>query len=53
MVGARADTGQAAPLHLTHLIAAGSGLVLVDPGWNSEAGWQALAEGLKAAGAAR
>ena len=36
---------------LTYLIAAGSGLVVVDPGWNSEAGWQALAEGLKAAGA--
>ena len=35
---------------LTYLIAAGSGLVVVDPGWNSEAGWQALAEGLKAAG---
>ena len=35
---------------LTYLIAAGSGLVVVDPGWTSEAGWQALAEGLKAAG---
>jgi len=36
---------------LTYLIAAGSGLLVVDPGWNTEAGWQALAEGLKAAGA--
>jgi glyoxylase-like metal-dependent hydrolase (beta-lactamase superfamily II) len=36
---------------LTYLIAAGSGLVVVDPGWNSEAGWQVLTEGLKAAGA--
>jgi glyoxylase-like metal-dependent hydrolase (beta-lactamase superfamily II) len=37
---------------LTYLIAAGSGLVVVDPGWNCEPAWQALAEGLKAAGAA-
>jgi len=36
---------------LTYLIAAGSGLVVVDPGWNCEPAWQALAEGLKAAGA--
>ena len=36
---------------LTYLVAAGTGLVVVDPGWNSEGGWQALAEGLKAAGA--
>jgi glyoxylase-like metal-dependent hydrolase (beta-lactamase superfamily II) len=36
---------------LTYLIAAGSGLVVVDPGWDCEPAWQALAEGLKAAGA--
>ena len=36
---------------LTYLIAAGSGLVVVDPGWNCEPAWQALAQGLKAAGA--
>jgi glyoxylase-like metal-dependent hydrolase (beta-lactamase superfamily II) len=36
---------------LTYLVAAGSGLVVVDPGWDTEAGWQALAAGLKAAGA--
>jgi glyoxylase-like metal-dependent hydrolase (beta-lactamase superfamily II) len=36
---------------LTYLIAAGGGLVAVDPGWDTEAGWQALARGLKAAGA--
>jgi Metallo-beta-lactamase superfamily len=36
---------------LTYLVAAGSGLVVVDPGWDSEAGWQALAAGLRAAGA--
>ena len=37
---------------LTYLIAAGSGLVVVDPGWDCEPAWQALADGLKAAGAA-
>jgi metal-dependent hydrolase (beta-lactamase superfamily II) len=36
---------------LTYLVAAGGGLVVVDPGWDTEAGWQALAAGLKAAGA--
>ena len=36
---------------LTYLIAAGGGLVVVDPGWHCELAWQALAEGLKAAGA--
>lgn len=36
---------------LTYLLAAGRELVVVDPGWDTEAGWQALAEGLKAAGA--
>ncbi len=36
---------------LTYLVAAGSGLVVVDPGWDCEPAWQALAEGLKAAGA--
>src|SRR5262249_50035541 len=43
-------SGWSARQTLTYLIAA-SGPVVVDPGWNSEAGWQALAEGLKAAGA--
>ncbi|HUL28079.1 MAG TPA: MBL fold metallo-hydrolase [Streptosporangiaceae bacterium] len=37
---------------LTYLVAAGSGLVVVDPGWDTEAGWQALAGGLRLAGAA-
>src|SRR5216683_5159881 len=36
---------------LTYLIAAEGGLVVVDPGWDTDAGWNALAEGLKAAGA--
>jgi glyoxylase-like metal-dependent hydrolase (beta-lactamase superfamily II) len=36
---------------LTYLLAAGSQLVVVDPGWDTEAGWLALADGLKAAGA--
>ena len=36
---------------LTCLLAAGSQLVVVDPGWDTEAGWIALADGLKAAGA--
>jgi glyoxylase-like metal-dependent hydrolase (beta-lactamase superfamily II) len=36
---------------LTYLIAAGTGLVVVDPGWDCEPAWQALAQGLKAAGA--
>jgi glyoxylase-like metal-dependent hydrolase (beta-lactamase superfamily II) len=36
---------------LTYLIAAEAGLVVVDPGWNCEPAWQALAQGLKAAGA--
>jgi glyoxylase-like metal-dependent hydrolase (beta-lactamase superfamily II) len=37
---------------LTYLIAAGSQLVVVDPGWNTDATWQALLKGLTAAGAA-
>ena len=36
---------------LTYLVADGSALVVVDPGWDTEAGWQALTGGLKAAGA--
>src|SRR5262249_12430457 len=36
---------------LTYIVAAGSGLVVVDPGWDTEAGWRALAAGLKTAGA--
>jgi glyoxylase-like metal-dependent hydrolase (beta-lactamase superfamily II) len=35
---------------LTYLIAAEGGLVVVDPGWDTDAGWNALADGLKAAG---
>ncbi len=37
---------------LTYLIASDNGLVVVDPGWDTEAGWQALSDGLKSAGAA-
>ena len=51
MVGAVPIPGSPLRYTMTYLIAAGSGLVVVDPGWDSEAGWQALAEGLKAAGA--
>ncbi len=36
---------------LTYLIATDSELVVVDPGWDTDAGWNALADGLKAAGA--
>jgi glyoxylase-like metal-dependent hydrolase (beta-lactamase superfamily II) len=36
---------------LTYLIASDSELVVVDPGWDTDAGWNALADGLKAAGA--
>lgn len=36
---------------LTYLIAAGEDLIVIDPGWHSEAGWQALGEGMKVAGA--
>jgi glyoxylase-like metal-dependent hydrolase (beta-lactamase superfamily II) len=36
---------------LSYLLAAGSELVVVDPGWHSEASWLALTEGLGAAGA--
>jgi len=36
---------------LTYLIAAEGGLVVVDPGWDTDPGWNALADGLKAAGA--
>src|SRR5215469_15927953 len=36
---------------LTYLVAAARGLVVVDPGWDTEAGWRALTGGLSAAGA--
>ncbi len=36
---------------LTYLIAADSELTVVDPGWNADATWQALADGLSALGA--
>ncbi len=32
---------------LTYLIAAEGGLVVVDPGWDTNAGWNALADGLR------
>jgi glyoxylase-like metal-dependent hydrolase (beta-lactamase superfamily II) len=34
---------------LCHVLAGNSGLVVVDPGWDTDAGWRALEEGLKAA----
>ena len=36
---------------LSYLVASGPGLIVVDPGWDSDDGWQALTEGLAAAGA--
>jgi glyoxylase-like metal-dependent hydrolase (beta-lactamase superfamily II) len=36
---------------LTYLIPGDDGLVVVDPGWNSDAGWAALTDGLARAGA--
>ncbi|HVV10495.1 MBL fold metallo-hydrolase [Amycolatopsis sp.] len=36
---------------LSYLVPADEGLVVVDPGWDTEEGWAALAEGLAAAGA--
>jgi glyoxylase-like metal-dependent hydrolase (beta-lactamase superfamily II) len=36
---------------LSYVLASGSGLLVVDPGWDTDAGWQALAGGLAAAGA--
>jgi glyoxylase-like metal-dependent hydrolase (beta-lactamase superfamily II) len=36
---------------LAYLIAAGDDLVVVDPGWESEAGWSTLVDGLAVAGA--
>lgn len=36
---------------LTYLIAAGNGLIVVDPGWDTEPGWQAVSGGLAATGA--
>jgi glyoxylase-like metal-dependent hydrolase (beta-lactamase superfamily II) len=36
---------------LSYLLASGSRLIVVDPGWDTDAGWQALAGGLSAAGA--
>jgi hypothetical protein len=36
---------------LCYLIAADPGLIVVDPGWGSEDGWQALTTGLIRAGA--
>lgn len=37
---------------LCYLVPGDDGLVVVDPGWNTEEGWQALTAGLAAAGAA-
>lgn len=37
---------------LCYFMSAGEGLVVVDPGWDSETGWRALLTGLSAAGAA-
>ena len=36
---------------LTYLIADGSDLLVIDPGWDTDAGWNALADGFKATGA--
>jgi glyoxylase-like metal-dependent hydrolase (beta-lactamase superfamily II) len=36
---------------LTYLVASDNELVVVDPGWDTDAGWNALADGLKASGA--
>ncbi|WP_436530313.1 MBL fold metallo-hydrolase [Actinoplanes sp. HUAS TT8] len=37
---------------LSYLIPADDGLVVIDPGWDSDEGWAALESGLRAAGAA-
>jgi glyoxylase-like metal-dependent hydrolase (beta-lactamase superfamily II) len=37
---------------LSYLVPAGAGWVVVDPGWDTDAGWDALTAGLSAAGAA-
>jgi glyoxylase-like metal-dependent hydrolase (beta-lactamase superfamily II) len=37
---------------LSYVLVSGSGVIVVDPGWDTEPGWQALAGGLAAAGAA-
>jgi glyoxylase-like metal-dependent hydrolase (beta-lactamase superfamily II) len=37
---------------LTYLLASGPGLIVVDPGWDSDQGWTALTAGITAAGAA-
>jgi glyoxylase-like metal-dependent hydrolase (beta-lactamase superfamily II) len=37
---------------LTYVVLSGSDLIVVDPGWDSGTGWQALANGLSAMGAA-
>jgi glyoxylase-like metal-dependent hydrolase (beta-lactamase superfamily II) len=37
---------------LTYLVPGDTGMVVVDPGWRSEQGWQALVAGLETAGAA-
>jgi glyoxylase-like metal-dependent hydrolase (beta-lactamase superfamily II) len=36
---------------LSYLITCGQGIVVVDPGWDTEAGWQGLTAGLGSAGA--
>ncbi len=36
---------------LTYVMTAGSGLVVVDPGWDTEPAWRALTQGLATAGA--
>jgi glyoxylase-like metal-dependent hydrolase (beta-lactamase superfamily II) len=36
---------------LSYLVASGPGVIVVDPGWDSDDGWQALTGGLGAAGA--
>ena len=36
---------------LSYLVTAGSELTVVDPGWDTDEGWQALSRGLAAAGA--
>jgi glyoxylase-like metal-dependent hydrolase (beta-lactamase superfamily II) len=36
---------------LCYLLSSGPGLIVVDPGWDSESGWQALAGGLSSVGA--
>jgi glyoxylase-like metal-dependent hydrolase (beta-lactamase superfamily II) len=36
---------------LSYVFTGDNDVVVVDPGWNSEAGWQALADGLRVAGA--